>query len=501
MMSFMMVVKMILFVVSSGTLFSEMFRRNKFLFTLAGMMTLTSGVFLFRDICDEFNSCNDMDIIGIFRDTPDDREFGVEVKETEVKIDVSQAVNLAMNGDFSGYFAPKIVKDEFENDVEFKTRLNFQQSQLVEGFNNQVKRGDKKYQVGVVHLGKYEANSEEFPATIEWQAKWVNQFFADFPQEQKGRMSISREEAKQLAKSGRDKPLFVLAVLTGEGVKIQGVGVIEDNQLFTVANESWGKVGVFQTGVFQDTLKDGGLAPKMVGIAAGSFQMGSNDYDNEKPVHTVTVSQFALGVYEVTVGEFRKFIDSSGYKTDAEKGNGWCGVSNKDWRNVGFSQEETHPVVCVSWNDAVAYTQWLSEQTGYDYRLPTEAEWEYAARAGSETKYWWGDESGSNRANCHNDYCKDSYENTSPVGSFEANGFGVYDTVGNVWEWTCSDYASYSDGSGAEQICSENTSNNKVLRGGSWYVLSDTARSAGRSNVSQGGTGLNVGFRILRTSL
>ena len=179
--------------------------------------------------------------------------------------------------------------------------------------------------------------------------------------------------------------------------------------------------------VFRDSLADGSSGPEMVWIPAGSFRMGDiqgGGYSNEKPVHRVSVGKFAMGKFEVTFAEYDKFAEATGKSKPSD--NGW-GRGNR-------------PVINVSWNDATAYAKWLSNQTGKTYRLPIEAEWEYAARAGTETKYWWGNDVGSNRANCSNSDCKDSFEYTSPVGSFFANQFGLYDTVGNLWEWTCSEY-------------------------------------------------------------
>jgi len=140
-------------------------------------------------------------------------------------------------------------------------------------------------------------------------------------------------------------------------------------------------------------------------------------------------------------------------------------------------------VINVSWNDVTAYAEWLSEQTGQQYRLPTEAEWEYAARAGTETKYWWGDDIGSNNANCWKESCDDSFEYTAPVGSFEPNPFGLFDVLGNVWEWTCSEYENKY--SGKEQYCLSKSEVNDgglfVLRGGSWIIVAMGMRSTDRS--------------------
>jgi len=174
--------------------------------------------------------------------------------------------------------------------------------------------------------------------------------------------------------------------------------------------------------VFRDRLKDDSWGPEMVWIPAGSFRMGDiqgGGYDYEQPVHRVSVDRFAMGRYEVAFTEYDQFAEATG--RDKPDDEGW-GRGNR-------------PVINVSWNDATAYAQWLSQQTGKHYRLPTEAEWEYAARAGTETKYWWGNEIGVNKANCDNDSCGDRFNYTARVGSFVANPFGLYDTVGNVWEY------------------------------------------------------------------
>jgi formylglycine-generating enzyme required for sulfatase activity len=237
---------------------------------------------------------------------------------------------------------------------------------------------------------------------------------------------------------------------------------------------------------FRDTLKDGNLGPEMVMIPAGTFRMGDiqgGGYDNEQPVHEVSVGQFAMGKYEVTFAEYDKFAEATGRNKPDDQG--W-GRGNR-------------PVINVSWHDATAYAAWLSDQTGKQYRLPTEAEWEYAARAGTETKYWWGNEIGKNKANCYSDYCGDSFDYTSPVGSFAANPFGLYDTSGNVWEWTCSEYEeSYK---GKEKVCiNENTNIYRVLRGGSWGSNPRNLRTASRSGGNPDDRGGSYGFRLVRAA-
>jgi formylglycine-generating enzyme required for sulfatase activity len=229
---------------------------------------------------------------------------------------------------------------------------------------------------------------------------------------------------------------------------------------------------------FHDTLKDGSSAPEMVMIPAGSFRMGDiqggGDSD-EQPVHSVSVGQFAMGKFEVTFAEYDKFADATGRsKPDDE---GW-GRGNS-------------PVINVSWHDATAYTEWLSNQTGKQYRLPTEAEWEYAARAGTETKYWWGNEIDNSKANYNVNLGQ-----TSPVGSYAANPFGLYDTSGNLWEWTCSEFANPYNGK--EKVCLyKDIHKNMVLRGGSWNYDPWYVRSAFRYGNAPGNRYDDYGFRVV----
>ncbi|WP_069470345.1 formylglycine-generating enzyme family protein [Candidatus Marithrix sp. Canyon 246] len=268
------------------------------------------------------------------------------------------------------------------------------------------------------------------------------------------------------------------------------------------------KENIFVPKFFRDKLKNGDFSPEMVMIPAGSFMMGDIQGDggsDEQPVHEVYVKQFAMGKYEVTVGEFRKFVNAENYKTDAEKqgrckiyDKSWKDVKGANWRNTKFSQNDNHPLVCVTWNDATAYTEWLSNQTGKQYSLPTEAEWEYAARAGTETKYWWGNEIGKNNGVCHSSYCGDSFEYTSDVGSFAANKFGLYDTSGNVWERACSELTDKYNGK--EKVCfsKKNTNQKLVFRGGSLngnrWDITTSRRSYGYLTLPIH----SAGFRVVR---
>jgi len=166
--------------------------------------------------------------------------------------------------------------------------------------------------------------------------------------------------------------------------------------------------------------RDCGGCPELVEIPGGRFRMGSSQKNDEKPAHTVEVSRFALGRYEVTFAEYDQCVSEGG-----------CGHRPND----GGWGRGNRPVVNMSWADAQAYVKWLSSKTGKGYRLPSEAEWEYAARAGSTADYPWGNAIGRNRANCNG--CGSAWDNkqTAPAGSFAANRYGLHDTVGNVWEW------------------------------------------------------------------
>ncbi|MEK8020806.1 MAG: SUMF1/EgtB/PvdO family nonheme iron enzyme, partial [Candidatus Parabeggiatoa sp.] len=261
--------------------------------------------------------------------------------------------------------------------------------------------------------------------------------------------------------------------------------------------------------VFRDPLKGGGLGPEMVVIPAGTFRMGdirgTGDND-EKPVHEVSVKQFAIGRYELTVAEFRQFVEATDYKTEAEKGDGcyvwkeakWQEVKDANWRNPYFPQQDNQPVVCISWNDTKAYIDWLTEQTDQEYRLPSEAQWEYAARAGTETDYWWGNEIGLNRAVCEGCGSQWDDKQTAPVGSFEHNPFGLYDTAGNVWEWCADGWHENYEGAPTDGSVWEGDGSLFVLRGGSWFFVAVGVRSADRFRVRRAIRSRSYGARLAR---
>jgi len=234
--------------------------------------------------------------------------------------------------------------------------------------------------------------------------------------------------------------------------------------------------------VFQDKLKDGGLGPKVVWLPKGKFKMGSNENDYEKPIHEVTIDyEFGVGQYQVTFVEYDKFCDAT--KREKPSDSGW-GRGNR-------------PVINVSWNDAKAYVKWLSEQTDQQYRLLSEAEWEYACRAGSTGKYCFGND--VNQLWNYGWYRDNSGKTTHPVGEKKANKFGLYDMHGNVWEW-CEDVG-HENYDGAPVDGSAWVSGDRELRrlrGGSWGGNDDRLRCAYRFGDVTTIWSYYRGFRISR---
>ncbi len=242
----------------------------------------------------------------------------------------------------------------------------------------------------------------------------------------------------------------------------------------------------------------------MVRVPAGDFMMGDMQRRgavDEKPVHEVNIAKsFAIGVVEVTVKEFSVFIRDTGFVTAAESGDGCYMRGGKSWKYpaTDFSQMQDHPVVCVSWNDANKYAQWLTEQTGKHYRLPTEAEWEYAARAGEEDNYAWGNDVGIGNARCSRCGQDSKLTGTYPVSSFKPNDFGLYDMSGNAWEWTASEYASPYNGQELAVSAKGVKQGRRVIRSGGWLNWPEDLRVSNRGEIPPTDRYSTLGFRIVR---
>jgi formylglycine-generating enzyme required for sulfatase activity len=237
--------------------------------------------------------------------------------------------------------------------------------------------------------------------------------------------------------------------------------------------------------------RDAADSPEMVVMPAGSFLMGSPESepsrsDDEGPQHKVTIARpFAVGRYAVTFDEWDRCVDAGG--------------SQHQPCDFGWGRG-IRPVIDVNWDDAQAYVAWLAEKTGKDYRLLSEAEWEYAARAGTTTAYPWADEPGTGHANLDGSGSEWSGSQTSPVGRFAPNGFGLYDMIGNVLEWTQDCWnESYSGAPADGSPWEKGDCGRRVVRGGSWYISLEIARAAYRNMNGPAIRDINLGFRLART--
>ncbi len=286
----------------------------------------------------------------------------------------------------------------------------------------------------------------------------------------------------------------------------------------------------------QQTTRDCRDCPELVRIGAGGFTMGATLAEEERegtprqdrgetsPLHEVMIgSTFWLGRAAVTREEFAAFAKATGHRTgDACHAYGadrkWRNIRGRTWRAPGFAQTGRHPVVCVSWDDATAYVVWLSKATGKTYRLPSEAEWEYAARAGTQTARFWGDgrdeacrfanvadRTGATRLGWDNKpetvfRCTDGHAHTSPVGSFPANPWGLSDMLGNVWQWTADCWNETYRGAPADGTpWTSGDCARRVARGGSWSDLPWSVRAANRGWGIAGSRSDENGFRVARS--
>jgi formylglycine-generating enzyme required for sulfatase activity len=251
------------------------------------------------------------------------------------------------------------------------------------------------------------------------------------------------------------------------------------------------------------TLRDCADCPQMILIQPGRFQMGTSPAEAvrlgiaptnrilpwQQPQHTVTLTKsFALGATPVTREQYSRFA--------AEQG---AAVAGSGWEAPGFKQTTRDPVVRVSWRQANAYVAWLTHKTGKSYRLPTEAEWEYAARGGTTTAFWWGDDAGVDHTVC--DDCGSEWDGkgTAPVQSFPANPFGLFDMLGQVFQWSADCWNPNYDGApddGSAWLSGDCTLH--PARGGSWNLDSRFSRAAARSRDGDDYEGNMVGLRVAR---
>ena len=279
----------------------------------------------------------------------------------------------------------------------------------------------------------------------------------------------------------------------------------------------------------RSTFRDCAHCPEMIVVPAGRFLIGSPSGErgrgaDEGPQTPIEIrAPFAIGRFEITRGQYEAFLKASGRTisgdciTDRKKPGEWEPDAATNLRDPGYPQKDDHPVACVTWNDAKAYAAWLSATTGAAYRLLSEAEWEYVARAGSTTAYPWGDNAAEGCGYMNgtdatfrakyaklpyaDDFgtCDDGALNTAPVGSYKANGFGVHDMIGNVGEWvedcTVPTYQGLAtDGAPRGGTCAK-----RVVRGGSWGTIARQLRVAERLNYAPTDADDSIGIRVART--
>lgn len=278
--------------------------------------------------------------------------------------------------------------------------------------------------------------------------------------------------------------------------------------------------------------RDCATCPEMVVLPAGSFTMGTAAEEREwaiahgatpkwvameAPQHRVTIpAPFAVGRYEVTRQEWAAFVAATGHDTSGGcynfKEGKWAKEPDLDWRRPGYQQTDRDPAVCTNWHDAKAYVAWLSRVTGQSYRLLSEAEWEYAARAGQATMRYWGDDRGNsagcsfaNVANAEHGWkssfgCKDGYRTSAPVGRYRANAFGIHDMLGNVWEWVEDCYNTSYDGAPSDgRAWTGGNCDYHMLRGGAWIDVPGHVRAAQRFVNAPGSRDYQLGFRVARS--
>jgi formylglycine-generating enzyme required for sulfatase activity len=245
--------------------------------------------------------------------------------------------------------------------------------------------------------------------------------------------------------------------------------------------------------IFQLPILNAQTEPDMVFVKGGSYRMGAENGDaDEKPVHTVIVSNFYIGKYEITVKQYRKFCEASGHKMPADPGSEWYEEYDqaKKW-----TWKDANPITNVTWNDARDFCEWLKKETGKNYDLPTEAQWEFAARGGKLSKNF--KYSGSDNINEVAWYDETTYERgPMAVGKLKPNELGIYDMSGGAWEWCKDRYSKYKttmmkDPQGPEK------GSYRVTRGGSWYYVEDMCRVTSRDGPYPYYSNYNYGFRVV----
>ena len=359
---------------------------------------------------------------------------------------------------------------------------------------------------------------------------------ADAPDRAKYEQDVTQAQARWLALSSNSRQMF--AHTNSEYIQFD-----DPETLISAIREVYDQAGPKKAGATAVTgsehapgsvFRDCADCPEMVVIPAGSFVMGSSSAEkswaasqvgsadglaDESPQHSVSLPLFALGKYDVTRGQYAAFVRETGYSAGDGCGRDsfkWQKRPELTWQHPGFKQTDRDPVVCVSWQDANAYIAWLNgkvkEQSSASgagiYRLPSESEWEYATRAGTTTRFWWGDDDAATSDDAWYKY--NSGGRTHPVGLKRANAFGLYDMVGNVWQWTEDCYDNAYTGVATDGHPNETPSSDvhasdsqgrclRVDRGASWMFRTWALRSATRERNPADYRDAYMGFRVARS--
>jgi formylglycine-generating enzyme required for sulfatase activity/serine/threonine protein phosphatase PrpC len=300
---------------------------------------------------------------------------------------------------------------------------------------------------------------------------------------QQGLVEQVEDTVKQAGEKVQDLVKAQMPDKTETAPVTSGVQEIEKKPELTMI-EKKPKVEIVNKGnTLKDKLKSGGKGPMMIRVSGGEFRMGGTFGADEVPKHTVRISSFMVSVFEVTYAEYDRFAKAT--KRKLPDNSGW--------------DRKSHPVNNVSWDDALAYTRWLAKQTGKKYRLLSEAEWEYVARAGTTTPYWWGSSAGSGNAHCFD--CKSEFSTAKPakIGTYKLNKFGLYDTAGNLFEWVHDCYhRNYKDAPTDGSVWEGGNCKVRIVRGGAYRSPSNSMRAENREKFPSSRGQYNVGIRLAR---
>jgi formylglycine-generating enzyme required for sulfatase activity len=407
----------------------------------------------------------------------------------------------------------KSPKDEFETNSEHKLKVDKKRADLLRQQEEELARlniksisesettilrdrikalSERVYVLGVEALmadvGIYDPETQYFPIKISSKTSLV-------PISINAKIFVKRVDAKTF------KQQWAAGLIRPE-VKVQPDSLEYHPSFINDADNTHFVYfqGIFLTEAAKQDLIDNSFI-SMINISGGSFEMGADDgRDTEKPAHHVTISKsFAMSQTEVTKSQFETFVNETGYSTGNKCWTLYGQIElriDMNWMNLGYTQDKNEPVTCISWIDAKAFTEWLSNKTGKKYRLPTEAEWEYACQGGEHNKFC-----GSNDASSVAVFGipPNGLSKTNIVASKKANAFGLFDMSGNVFEYVEDDFHANYNLAPVDGSAWSDGSNYRVTRGGYWNNLADYVKSSSRTYISPNLRANGGGFRVART--